>query len=343
MDRSRVASVLDDAGIPALLLSLRTRGASPWITVLTYHRAADREAPTDFDEGVIDVTPDAFDRQMAYVAKWFDVIGIDDLIAFRHGGPLAKNPLLVTFDDGYLDNHDTVLPILKKHGLKATFFIATHYIEERRLFWWDKINWLVKRSKREAIELTYPVTSSGREPIALGPDKKRAITRLLRIVKDHHGLDLERYLEELAAACDVSLSREEERAVADRMLMTWDHVRAMRAAGMDVQSHTCTHRVLQTLGDEQLEKELALSKEILQGQLKEAIRAISYPVGKPLRFTPGIRNAVRRAGYELGFSNATGVNHRWDFDPLDAKRISLDSDLSDSLFHAMMALPYLAY
>jgi peptidoglycan/xylan/chitin deacetylase (PgdA/CDA1 family) len=342
MDRSRVASVLDDAGIPALLLSLRTRGASPWITVLTYHRAADKDAPTDFDEGVIDVTPEAFDRQMAYVAKWFDVVGIDDLIAFRRGGPLAKNPVMITFDDGYLDNHDVVLPILKKHGVKAAFFIATHYVEERRLFWWDKINWIMKRSAKIEIELTYPA----REPLALGPDaraRKNAIRRVLRIVKDHHALDLGRFVEELSAACGVSMSREEERALADRMLMTWDHVKTLRAAGMDVQSHTSTHRVLQTLGDDELSEELTLSKEMLQAVLREPVRAISYPVGKALRFTPGIRNAVRKAGYELGFSNATGVNHRWDFDPFDAKRISLESDVSDSLFHAMMALPYLAY
>lgn len=342
MDRSRVASVLDEAGIPALLLSLRTRGASPWITVLTYHRAAPRDEAQDFDDGVIDTTPDAFDRHMAYLKKWFDVIGIDDLIAFRRGGPLAKNPVLVTFDDGYLDNHDVVLPILKKHGLKATFFIATHYIEERRLFWWDKINYVMKRSRRVAIELTYPA----KETLELGPDegaRKRAIRRVLRIVKDHHGLDLERYLAELMAACDVPLPRDEERALANRMLMTWDHVKAIRAAGMDVQSHTSTHRVLQTLGDEELASELSTSREVLEGVLGEKVRAISYPVGKPLRYTPGIRNAVRKAGYELGFSNATGVNHRWDFDPLDAKRISLDSDVPDALFHAMMALPYLAY
>ena len=341
MDRSTLATAMEDAKIPSLLLALRSRASSPWITVLTYHRAAEPEAAADFDPGVVDVTPEAFDRQVAFLVKWFDVIGIDELLEFRRGGPLPKNPLLITFDDGYLDNHDVALPILQKHGAKAVFFMATHYLSERRLFWWDKINFLMKRSAKEQIELTFPTP----ERLALGPtagDKRRAITRVLRIVKDHHGLDLPRFLIALGDACGVSLSDEEERRLADSILMTWDHVKALRAAGMDVQSHTSTHRVLQTLRDDQLAEELGGSREVLEGVLGEKVRAISYPVGKPLRFTPGIRNAVRKAGYELGFSNGTGVNHRWDFDPLDAKRISLDAELSDAMFHAMCALPYLA-
>ena len=339
MNRSTLASAFDKVGIPRALLTLRSRGASPWITVLTYHRVAEPSAVAMFDDGVVDVTPAAFDLHVAYLKKWFDVIGIEDLLAFRRGGSLPKNPVLITFDDGYLDNYDVALPILKKHGLKAVFFIATAYLEERRLFWWDKINYLIKSSTHATIELAYPYALR----LDLANEKKQAIKRVLRIVKDHYALDLPRFLDGLAAACGVLLSREEERRIVDGMLMTWKEVRALRAAGMDVQSHTSTHRVLQTLPEDKLAEELGGSREMLEAVLGESVRAISYPVGKPLRFTPNIRNAVRRAGYELGFSNGTGVNHRWDFDPLDAKRISLDVDLTPAFFHTMVALPYLAY
>jgi peptidoglycan/xylan/chitin deacetylase (PgdA/CDA1 family) len=342
MDRSKLATALDRAGIPDVVHKLWARAVSPWIPVLTYHRAADPSEFAQFDDGVIDTTPEAFDRQMAYLAEHFDVVGIEDVLAFRRGERLPKNPVLVTFDDGYVDNHDVVLPILKRHGIKATFFIATSYLAERRLFWWDKINLLVKRSTRTTITLAYP----GPETLTIGPDaaaRRKGITRLLRIVKDRYAMDLPRFLDGLAEACGVSLPRDEERSIADAMLMTWDQVKALRTAGMDVQSHTSTHRVLQTVPEEELLSELGSAREVLEGVLGEPVRAISYPVGKPLRYTPHIRNAVRAAGYELGFSNGTGVNHRWDFDPLDARRISLDVSLSDAFFRAMMALPYLAY
>ena len=339
MDRSTFARVLDRAKVPNLLLQLRAHTRSPWITALTYHRVTNPADAAEFDQGVVDASPADFDGHLAFLGRWFNFVGIDDLFDFRRGGRLPQNPLLLTFDDGYLDNFEIALPILKRHGAKAVFFIATHYLAERRLFWWDRISYLVKRSTKESLHLSYP----RKESIALRRDRTPAIEKVLRVVKDHYALDLERFTEGVAEACGVSLSAGEERKAADRMLMTWDQVRALRAAGMDVQSHTSTHRVLQTLPPAELERELRGSRALLSEVLGEDVRAVSYPVGKALRYTPHIRTAVRSAGYELGFSNHTGINHIWDFDPLDARRISLEAALGDSYFRSMIALPYLAY
>jgi peptidoglycan/xylan/chitin deacetylase (PgdA/CDA1 family) len=342
MNRSAVASVLGRMGVVPLVLLLRKRGVfQPWITVLTYHRVAHPAEVGTFDPGVVDVTPEAFDEQLAFLKRWFDLVGLRELVAFRHGERLPPNPLLVTFDDGYLDNHDTALPILRAHGARAAFFIATSYIEDRRLFWWDKINHLVKSSTSPSLEIAYPRAMT----LDLSSDRERtrAIQRLLRIVKDHYALDLDRFLEEVARASGVRFEPTDEKRLADRTLMTWDHVRALRRAGMDVGSHTRSHRVLQTLPPDELEGELSGSKADLERALDEPVRAISYPVGKALAYTPSIRNAVRAAGYELGFSNGTGVNHAWRFDPLDARRISMDVGLTPSFYRAMVAVPYLAY
>jgi peptidoglycan/xylan/chitin deacetylase (PgdA/CDA1 family) len=342
MNRSTLASVLRSTGVLPLVLALRKRGLfRPWIPVLTYHRVARPEDAGTFDPGVVDVTPEAFDEQVGFLVRWFDLVGLDELVAFRRGKRLPPNPLLITFDDGYLDNHDTALPILRAHGARAAFFIATSYIEERRLFWWDRVNHLVKSSRAPAIELTYPRPM--RLLLATERDRKRAVTALLRVIKDHFGLDLPRFLDEVSRAARVALDAAEERRLVDRTLMTWDHVRALRRAGMDIGSHTCTHRVLQTLPPDALARELAGSRSDLEKVLGEPVRTISYPVGKALAYTPAIRNAVHAAGYELGFSNGTGVNHVWRFDALDARRISMDVGLSPTFYRAMVTLPYLAY
>jgi peptidoglycan/xylan/chitin deacetylase (PgdA/CDA1 family) len=268
------------------------------------------------------------------------VIDHDQMLAFAGGAKLPRNPVHITFDDGYLDNHDVVLPLLQRHGLKATFFITTSYLEERRLFWWDRINLLVKTSRKEVLELDYP--RAMKLPIAGPAERNAAIRALSRVIKDHYDLDLERFLEAVATAAGVALSREEERRRADSLLMTWDHVRALRRAGMDVQSHTMTHRVLQTLSPKALAYELTSSKKALEAVLDEPVRSISYPVGKPISSTPHIRDAVRDAGYALGFSNCSGVNHSWKFDPFDARRVATDAAESDADFRAMIAVPYLA-
>ncbi len=342
MIRSKLASVLGRMGLPALVLSLRKAGVlRPWIPVLTYHRVARPDEVGTLDAGVVDVTPEAFDDQIGFLARWFDLVGLDELVAFRRGGKLPPNPLLITFDDGYLDNHTTALPILRAHGARAAFFIATSYVEERRLFWWDKVNHFVKRSTERAVEIVYPRRLA--LDLSTEREKRRSVSALLRIIKDHYGLDLDRFLAEVSRATGVILDRAEESELADRTLMTWDHVRALRLAGMDVGSHTRTHRVLQTLASDELARELAGSRQDLERVLGEPVRTVSYPVGKALAYTPGIRNAVRAAGYELGFSNGTGVNHAWRFDPLDARRIAMDVDVTPSFYRAMVAVPYLAY
>ncbi len=58
---------------------------------------------------------------------------------------------------------------------------------------------------------------------------------------------------------------------------------------------------------------------------------------------PEARRAIRRAGYELGFSNGTGQSNVLQFDPLDVRRLSLEVDLSDAYFRGMVAMPYFAY
>jgi peptidoglycan/xylan/chitin deacetylase (PgdA/CDA1 family) len=343
VNRERLSHVFDTVGGVRAVMALRRRAPNPWLTVVTYHRVADRVAAArELDEHVVDTTPDRFEQQLAFITRWFDPIGIDDLLAFRkHGRPLPRNPILVTFDDGYRDNHDVALPVLRRHGVRATFFVATHFVEARRLFWWDRINLLLKRSTRDRVELEYPVRAAYAIDTPTG--RGEAIRAALRTVKSTYDLDLERFLGDLARACGVTLGAEDERALVERIVMTWDHVRALRAAGMDVQSHTATHRVVQTLPDTALERELKTSRATLEAVLNEPVRAVSYPVGRARDYDRRIRDLVSGAGYELGFSNATGVNDVFRFDPLNTRRLAVEAGLSDAYFRAMLAVPLLAH
>jgi peptidoglycan/xylan/chitin deacetylase (PgdA/CDA1 family) len=342
MARTLVSHVLDGTGAFTALLKLRGQAPTPWLTVLTYHRIAHPLTASNVDDGVVDARPEAFERQLLFLKRHCNVIALDDLLAFRRGGPLPPNPVLVTFDDGYKDNHDVALPILARHRVKAVFFIATSFIAERRLFWWDKVSYLLKRSTRETLELEYP----RRQAIALGvtrADRARAVRLTLAIIKAHYGLDLPRFLEDVERASGVSLSRELETRMANELLLSWEDVRRLRQAGMSVQSHTRSHRVLHTLSPAELSDELSGSRAELEAVLGERVHAVAYPVGKGLHCAPHARNAIRAAGYDLGFSNGTGINHVWRFDPLDVKRMSLEVDVPDSYFHGMVALPYFAY
>lgn len=332
--------LLHQSGALSAILKLREHAPTPWLSILTYHRFPKHDGSEPFDDGVIDTTAEQFEEQLVCLKKHFTIIGIDELCAFAAGATLPRNSVAVTFDDGYLDNYQQAFPILQRHGCRATFFVATSFISERRVYWWDRAAYVVKHSARSVLELHYPTYLR----IELEPDRGQAIFRLLRFVKEaSYSLDLQRFLDELSRATGVVWTRELELEFAERLLMTWDQLRELRAAGMDVQSHTRTHRILQTLSPAELSLELLGSKQDLERELGEPARAIAYPVGRPLGASSPIRSALLQAGYEVGFTNGTGPTSHWARrDRYDIGRQTVARDLSTPYLLSILAVPPLA-
>jgi peptidoglycan/xylan/chitin deacetylase (PgdA/CDA1 family) len=336
--RKRIAAVLGRPAIVAPVLALRRRVRRPWLTILNYHRIQEPAATGPFDAGVVDATPAAFDSQLRFLRENFNLIDLRMLEAHLKGGPLPANPALVTFDDGYRECHDVVLPLLQRHRVPAAFFIATDYVESRRLFWWDRIAWTVHHATRQRFELAYPAPAEFDR--AQGPAP--VIARLQRIVKETYDLDLERFLDEAALASGAPWERRTERELADQVVMTWDHVRALREAGMGIGSHTSRHRVLQTLPPAALDDELRGSRLHLEREIGEPVRTLAYPVGRPIDDSPAIRAAVTSAGYEMAFSACTGLQPLDRIDTLGLRRLGTDGDWSLDRFRCAVTFPAFA-
>ncbi|HET7502505.1 MAG TPA: polysaccharide deacetylase family protein, partial [Kofleriaceae bacterium] len=167
-------------------------------------------------------------------------------------------------------------------------------------------------------------------------------------IKNTAGLDLDRFLGELRTALEVPWSPEIEAELAAPLIMAWDDVRALADAGMDVESHTRHHRVLETLDAGALRDELVGSRRDLERQLGRPVRAIAYPVGR--RPPLAVRRAVAEAGYRIGLTNAGGANILWPaalrtvlpVDWFDLRRAPTERSMSDAMFLTQIAIPPLA-
>jgi peptidoglycan/xylan/chitin deacetylase (PgdA/CDA1 family) len=228
--------------------------------------------------------------------------------------------------------------MLRQVGLRAVFFVATDYVEARRLYWWERTAWMMARARSRRLELDYP------SPLVLEPAAPGAAELLNRVIKNTPGLDLERFLDQVAVAAGVDWDAGIERGLADQLIMTWDQVRGVRDAGMDVESHTRRHRVLQTLSGEELVDELAGSRADLERELGRKVRAIAYPVGRRVAHLPAVRAALEAAGYRVGFTNVSGANPMSPrLDRFDLRRVPVDREMSSAMLVGQMALPRLAY
>jgi hypothetical protein len=190
--------------------------------------------------------------------------------------------------------------------------------------------------------LAYP------RPLRIDADDPHARRLLDDAIKNTRGLDVDRFLRELCTALGVGWNPEIEAGLAAPLIMNWDDVRALADAGMAVESHTRSHRVLETLTDSELRDELVGSRRDLEVRLGRPVRAIAYPVGRcpPVR----IQRAVAEAGYQIGLINTGGVNHVWSpaisaalsLDRFAIRRIATERTQSDALFLTQIAAPWLA-
>lgn len=98
---------------------------SAHVPILMYHYIS--TPPTGADRYRLDlsVTPENFAAQMQWLAdNGYHTITLTDLYDYLATGvPLPDKPIILTFDDGYVDNYENAFPILKKHNLVGTFFI----------------------------------------------------------------------------------------------------------------------------------------------------------------------------------------------------------------------------
>ncbi|MGH6623304.1 MAG: polysaccharide deacetylase family protein [Burkholderiaceae bacterium] len=104
------------------------------VPVLTYHRIGN-------GGGRMTVSPAALDAQLTYLQKnGFRVVRLSDLQAFIEGTrQLPKKAVVISFDDGHISSYQYAFPILKKHGLPATYFLYTDFIGSSEGLSWAQI------------------------------------------------------------------------------------------------------------------------------------------------------------------------------------------------------------
>jgi peptidoglycan/xylan/chitin deacetylase (PgdA/CDA1 family) len=105
--------------------------------------------------------------------------------------------------------------------------------------------------------------------------------------------------------------------------MTWDDLRGILDRGHRVGSHTMTHRRLTALSATELERELAGSRQELEGRLGGRCADLSFPYGRAGDRRADLKDLSRRAGYRSCFSAIRGGNHPGD-DPYEIRRDALD-------------------
>lgn len=307
--RELLARVCSRAGLTRVLESMPQRRA---LVVLNYHRIGNADE-TPFDSGVFSATAEELESQIAYFKRRFQMTTLEEVFAMIGGDVPRGTNVLITFDDGYLDNYTLAYPILRAHGVQGVFFLPTAFIGTGKLPWWDVIAYIVKQSGKERIRIEYPEPAS----FNLKDDGgKRACMQILRLFTQPAVKDPERFISELESVCEVS--RPEEGA--DRCFLDWQEAREMQEHGMAFGSHTHSHEILSKLSSDLQREEARHSREILERELKRKIDILAYPVGLKHCFSAETISTLEQTGYRAAFSFYGGSNLPGKIRPFDIRR-----------------------
>jgi peptidoglycan/xylan/chitin deacetylase (PgdA/CDA1 family) len=279
------------ACVAGLVLRLTGRRAG---LVLVYHGL--EEQPGDSThELVVRHRIALFERQLRHLRRWYRVVDSREILAAaqgrRRGG---RFPVAITFDDDMCSHAQTALPILRRLGLRATFFVCGASLETPFSFWWERLQHALETGDvRVSSALPGSATLTGRELAErvkrLDPDARDAFAASLDAGSD-------------------SWSREQG--------MPAEHVKRLVAGGMRIGFHTRRHDPLDGLDDARLGEALRSGREQLDALAGAALDEIAYPHGAT---DERIAAAAREAGFAIGFS-VDGRAVRPGDDPLQIPR-----------------------
>ena len=268
------------------------------LSTLIYHRVHPSMDP--LFPGEVDAA--RFDLTLGWLKQLFNVIPLGEAVDRLQAGTLPARPACITFDDGYADNESVALPLLKKHGLHATFFVSSGYLDGGRM-WNDTLIEAVRAYQGDRLDLSHMDLAV--YPTSTAAEKRAVIDALIDAHKYLPPAKRQHSVNAVAEHAGVSLPRD--------LMMTSDQVRGLSAAGMTVGAHTVSHPILSSLDADRARSEIAQARETLQAITRDPVDLFAYPNGKPEKdYLPAHVSMVRQLGFKAAVSTAHGTARHGD-------------------------------
>jgi peptidoglycan/xylan/chitin deacetylase (PgdA/CDA1 family) len=254
-----------------------------------------------------------FEEQVAELSKRFDFLRSRDLLSADRDG--ARPRVLITFDDGARDVFEHALPVLERYGATATVFVCSKPYTEGRLLQVAKVEYLISELGLEAFRGAFYAELSRRFP---DPVERESLDFA-------GGYRFYRYDEEPIRLFKLDLNYRLPYAVVDPVLdavfesvfgpgseadavretyLSLDQLKRLRDAGIELGTHTHSHRVLPRLSFAEQKRELEMGAAFLGELTGDRRVSVAYPFGF---HDAGTRRASAEHDLIAGFT----TDRRW--------------------------------
>jgi len=290
------AILLYRSGAFGLFHRLRNRHT---LTVVVFHRVLKREDPrvrTAFAEWTIE--DEAFDACLAFFRRHFNLVSLDDVMAATRGERLLPHrSLLLTFDDGFADNLDYALPLLRKHNAPTVVFISSDLIGRAERLWTEDLLWAARAGQlhKDHLKALYRLI------IGHAPSAECEMASIVReIVRAGPSYALSAVEAALGVRFDLN------RVTEPPQMLNHEDIIELARDGVAIGAHGKTHTALNYVRDlaEELETPRATIRALLGSRARPGVNALAFPHGV---YTPEMIHHALASGYQLVFTMDGGL------------------------------------
>ena len=206
-----------------------------------------------------------------YRKKDFDFISLDELSEIISSNKKQEKPFIAfTIDDGYLDNYTKALPIFERHKVPFAIFVATDFIDQKAILWWDVIEKLILKNDSITVgDMDFPCHTF--------QEKWDAFRILREKILRFDQTKLEEELRNIFNHYDIDWY-----APIRHQAMSWEQITNISQHPLcTIGGNTVSHLALNKLDDNKFHREIAEGIAKLQEVIGKPVYHFAYPYGSP--------------------------------------------------------------
>lgn len=317
------------AGLEALYFSgahylLRPIFAGVGAIFMLHHVRPSSDAPFQPNHH-LEVEPEFLRAMLAHLRTLdVDIVTMDEAHARLSQRNFARRFACFTLDDGYRDNRDFALPVMREFDAPLTVYVASDFAEGTGRLWWIALERVIAKASSIEVPIGGIVT---RLDTSTPAAKQAAFDRLhdwLRALPGEH--DMQREITALCTQHDV-----DEGSIARELCMSWQELKAFADDPLvTIGAHTITHCNLARQSEQTAAFELATSRARIEQALQRPVLHLAYPYGDRIAAGPREFALARTAGFKTAVTTRPGMIFPESADHLTAlQRVSLNGNYQD--------------
>lgn len=273
----------------------------------------------------LEVTPQFLRAMLTHLrSRSIDIITMDELHRRLTERDFSRHFACFTFDDGYRDNRDFALPVMREFDAPFTVYVASDFAQGAGNLWWVALEMAIARASH--LEAAIDGVTS-RIDTSTPSAKHAAFERLhdwLRALPGRN--DLAREIGGLAARHGI-----DQAAICRDLCMSWEELKAFAGEPLvSIGAHSVTHCNLAQQPDEIAGQEMATGRARIEDTLQRPVLHFAYPYGDRAAAGPREFALAKAAGFKTAVTTRPGMLFPESADyPTALPRVSLNGNFQD--------------